>query len=378
MGNTLRHTRNAALALAVAASAPSHAQAQALSDRLAIHGYLSQGYAITNSLPLLGIPNDGTFDYRRVALLFRFKATPNDAFVVQIANRRLGESPLNDYTPEVQLDWAFYERKFGDHTLLRVGKAPIPMGISNETRFQGTLLPFYRVPVGFYSEGGFTSETLNGVVVTRKINPASSWLLSATLFAGEFDYLQALSVPATDNTPGTYVVGPARARNLLGTQLWLQTPLKGFRVGAGADRREDEGVLTEQISGSGATTEIWGSLDGNFDKLLARAEMRRTAFGRGGSVYKTAYAQLGYRFIDSFLVTGQADATNVDTPIPGGIYKLPYNRDYAIGAAYTFEPNIVGKFEFHDADGYSNESPVNFVGAPIESQYFILSLSVAF
>ena len=317
---------------------------------------------MTSSLPLLGIPNDGTFDYRRVALLFRFKATPNDAFVVQVANRRLGESPLNDYTPEVQLDWAFYERKFGDNTLLRVGKEPIPMGISNETRFQGTQLPFYRVPVGFYSEGGFTSETLNGVVLTRKINPASPWLLSATLFAGEFDYLQAASLPATDSTPAAYIVGSARARNLLGTQLWLQTPLTGFRIGAGADRREDEGVLAEQISGSGATTELWGSLDGNFDKLLARVEARRTEFGRGGSVYKTYYAQLGYRFTESLMVTTQVDVTDVGIAIPGGVFKLPYDRDYAIGTAYTFAPNVVGKFEFHDADGYSNETPLNFLG----------------
>ena len=73
---------------------------------------------------ILGIPNDGTFDYRRVALLFRFKATPNDAFVVQLANRRLGESLINDFTPEVQLDWAFYERRLGDNGTLRIGKAP--------------------------------------------------------------------------------------------------------------------------------------------------------------------------------------------------------------------------------------------------------------
>lgn len=47
---------------------------------------------------------------------------------------RIGEggSLVNDFTPELQLDWAFYERRFGDNTLLRIGKAPIPMGISNE------------------------------------------------------------------------------------------------------------------------------------------------------------------------------------------------------------------------------------------------------
>jgi hypothetical protein len=377
MGTTRRHTRNAVLALAIA-SASSQARAQALSDRLTIHGYLTQGYATTNSLPVLGIPNDGTFDYRRAALLFRFRGTPNDAFVVQIANRRLGESPLNDYTPELQLDWAFYERRLGDNTSLRIGKEPIPMGISNETRFQGTLLPFYRVPYGFYQEGGFTSETLNGAVLTRKLNPGSKWLVTGALFAGEFDYLQAGAVPATDSTPGVYLIAPARARNLLGAQFWLQTPLTGLRVGAGAARREDEGVFTELIAGSGATKDIWGSVDGNFDKLVARAEMRRISFGTNGALFRTYYGQLGYRVLETLLVTVQTDATDLTIPTPTGPFKIPYDRDNAIGAAYTFGPNVVGKLEFHDADGYQVEAPVNFYGPAIESHYLIASVSVAF
>lgn len=371
-------TRTAVAVVAVLAASAARTNAQALTDRLLIHAYLTQGYATTNSLPILGIPNDGTFDYRRAALLFRFKASPNDALVVQIADRRLGESPLNDFTPELQLDWAFYERRFGDNTTLRIGKEPIPMGISNETRFQGTLLPFYRVPFGFYSEGGFTSETLNGIVLTRKLNPASKWLVTGALFAGEFDYLQALSTPATESNPAAYVIALARARNLLGVQLWLQTPLTGFRVGAGADRREDEGALAALIAGPGATKEIWASVDGNFDKLLARAETRRSIFGSNGSVFQTVYAQLGYRFIDPLLVTVQADLTDVTTPLPNGHFKLPYNRDYAIGAAYSFNSYVVGKLEFHDSDGYQVEAPVNYLDSPIESHYVIASVSVAF
>lgn len=364
--------------VAALAISPAPSSAQGLPDRLIIHGYLTQGYATTNGPMILGIPNDGTFDYRRVALLFRFKATPNDAFVVQLANRRLGESLINDFTPEVQLDWAFYERRLGDNGTLRIGKAPIPMGISNETRFQGTLLPFYRVPFGFYSEGGFTSETLNGVIFTRKLNPGAVWLLTGSLFAGEFDYLQAASLPATDTTAAEYVVQNARARNLLGAQLWLQTPLKGLRLGAGAARREDEGALLDLISGSGATKDLWASIDGDFDRLTVRGEFRRLAFGSGGALYKSNYEQVGYRILEPLLVTIQRDATDVFTETPIGTIKIPYDRDQAIGVAYTFTPNVVGKLEFHDADGYTNEALVNFQGPPIENRYIILSVSVAF
>lgn len=362
-----------ALALLSTASA-----AQTLSDRLVIHGYLTQGYATTNEEMVLGIPNDGTFDYRRVAVLLRFKATTNDAFVVQLANRRLGESIINDFTPDVQLDWAFYERRLGDNTTLRIGKAPIPMGISNELRFEGTLLPFYRVPYGFYSEGGFTSETLNGAVLTRKLNPGSKWLVTGALFAGEFDYLAAASIPPTDSATGAYVVGPARARNLLGAQLWLQTPLTGLRVGAGAARREDEGALSEQITGSGATKDVWGSIDGSFDRLTARAEYRRLEFGRGGILYHTAYGQVGYRLTEPLLLTVQRDQTHLTVATPGGPLHIDFDADNAIGVAYTFAPNVVGKLEFHDADGYNVEAPVDYSAPAIESRYVIASISVAF
>jgi hypothetical protein len=378
MVRAFRHVRRSATFLAALAISATTSSAQGLPDRLLIHGYLTQGYATTKGEMLLGIPSDGTFDYRRVALLFRFKATTNDAFVVQFANRRLGESPINDATPDVQLDWAFYERRLGDNASLRIGKAPIPMGISNETRYQGTQLPFYRVPFGFYQEGGFTSETLNGAVFTRKLNPGSVWLLTASIFAGEFDYLQAGAAVETDSSQAAYLVAPARARNLLGTQLWLQTPLTGLRVGAGAARREDEGFFSEQISGSGATKDLWASIDGNFDRLTTRAEYRRLAFGSNGALFKTDYEQVGYRIIESLLVTVQRDATDLVIPVPAGKMKIPYDRDVAIGVAYTFVPNVVGKFEFHDADGYNVEAVTNYLAPPLENQYIILSLSVAF
>lgn len=80
-----------ALILAALATTATPAHAQAMVDRLSIHGYLTQGCATTSGPTILRIPNDGTFDYRRAALLVRFRGSPNDAFVVQIANRRRGK-----------------------------------------------------------------------------------------------------------------------------------------------------------------------------------------------------------------------------------------------------------------------------------------------
>ncbi|MBA2683356.1 MAG: hypothetical protein H0U66_02550 [Gemmatimonadaceae bacterium] len=356
----------------------ARSNAQGLSEKLLIHGYLTQGYATTSGPMILGIPNDGTFDYRRAALLLRFKAATNDVFVVQIANRRLGESEINHHTSELQLDWAFYEHNFGENTSIRVGKAPIPMGISNETRFLGTLLPFYRVPFGFYQEGGFTSETLDGAVVTHKFNPGSAWLVTGAAFAGEFNYLQTGAIPATENSPGQYLVVDGRARNLFGVQLWLQTPLPGLRVGGGAARRQDEGTISDQISGRGATRDFWGSVDGSFDRLTARAEYRNLTFGEGGAKYRTYYGQVGYRILEALSITVQRDVTDLDVPTQIGRLALKYDRDNAIGVSYMFAPNVVGKLELHDAHGYGDEVVVNYGDPAIHNRYSIASVSVSF
>ena len=379
MAHMLFRARCWVLALGALAAAPTPARSQTLTDNLAIHGYLTQGYSIADSHQIVGIPKGGTFDYRRAAILLRFKGTPNDAFVVQLANRDLGDSPTNALTSEVQLDWAFYERRLGSKTTLRLGKEPIPMGIFNETRYVGTLLPFYRAPFGFYEEGSFTSETLNGIVLARQITPASRWKLSGSLFGGEFEYLQSGTVPASPDAPATFIVTQANAKNVIGAQLWLQTPLSGLRVGLGGDRRDDYGQFYGNTSTTHGTKDWWASADGSFGRLTTRTEFRQFIFSQGGIRVWTYYGQVGYRILDALTVNLQRDVIDLNYKVPSGNLHIPYDRDNALGINYAFAPNIIAKFEVHNAKGFAVEEPVDVLGgAPLRSNYLITSLSVAF
>ena len=355
------------------------ARAQTLTDKLAIHGYLTQGYAIADSHQIAGIPHSGTFDYRRAALLFRFKGSPNDAFVVQLANRKLGESPTDAFTPDVQLDWAFYERRFGERTSLRIGKAPIPMGLFNETRYVGTLLPFYRAPFGFYEEGSFVSETLNGLVLTRQLIARSRWTLTGSLFGGGFDYLQSGTAANSDGTGAVYIVTRARAKNLIGAQFWLEPPVRGLRVGLGGDRRDDYGQFFGSTSSTHGTKDWWASAEEKLDRLTARAEYRQFIFNAGDMHVRSYYLQAGFRVLDELSVNVQRDVIDVDRAVPGGTLRIPYNRDNAVGVNYAFMPNIVAKFELHNSRGFTIEEPTDVIGgSPSRSNYLITSLSVSF
>jgi hypothetical protein len=379
MGRTLSRAVYGALVLTTLAVGTRAGHAQTLTDKLAIHGYLTQGYAISDSHQVVGIPVRGTFEYRRAALLVRFKGSPNDAFVVQLANRELGDSPIDDFTPEVQMDWAFYERRFGSKTTLRIGKEPIPTGIYNEVRYVGTLLPFYRAPLGFYQEGSYVSETLNGIVLAQQITPASPWKLSGSLFLGSFNYLQAGTVLAPGATAPTYAVTRAAARNVLGTQLWLQTPVTGLRAGLGGERRDDYGNFFGTTPSTHAGKDWWASVDGSFSRLTTRAEYRQFSFNDGSINVHTYYGQIGYRILDALTINVQRDAMDLRFAIPTGVQKIPYNRDYAVGVNYMFAPNIIAKFELHDSDGFTAEEPLNVLGdRAMVNDYLIASLSVSF
>jgi len=353
--------------------------AQSLSDKLTVHGYLTQAYAASDSHQVVGIPKNGTFDYRRAALLFRFKGTPNDAFVVQLADRELGESPIDNASHGIQLDWAFYERRLGSKTTVRIGKAPIPMGIFNETRYVGTLLPFYRAPLGFYQEGTFTSETLNGLVLTRMITPASQWKFSGSVFAGGFDYLQAGTVFDSAHPNPEYVVTQAVVKNLLGAQLWLETPLSGLRIGLGGERRDDYGAFNGATSSTHGTHDWWSSVDGSFDRLTARAEYRRFTFDDGTIHARTYYGQVGFRILESLAINVQRDVMDFRYSAPTFEFRIPYSKDNAFGLNYMFTSNIVGKLELHDAHGFSAEEPLDVLGGKaVQNNYLIGSVSVSF
>jgi hypothetical protein len=199
------------------------------------------------------------------------------------------------------------------------------------------------------------------------------------LFGGGFNYLQAGTVLAPGDTAPKYTVTPATVRNLLGAQFWLQTPVTGLRAGLGGERRDDYGNFFGATPSTHASKDWWASLDGSFDRLTTRAEYRQFSFNDGSINVHTYYGQIGYRILDALTINVQRDAMDVRFAMPTGVLKIPYNRDYAVGVNYIFAPNIVGKFEVHDSDGFTAEEPINVLGGrSLLNDYIIASLSVSF
>jgi len=340
-------------------------------QRLVIHGYFSQAYANSEDHQLIGVPDDGTFDYRRMALLFRGNLTSKDSLVVQLAQRRLGDSPTMALEPDVKVDWTFYEHRFSTGTSVRVGRIPNPLGIYSEIRYVGTLLPFYRAPYNFYQEGSFTSENVDGLRVTQAIAANRPWNAEISVFGGGFSMIESYAGQ----------VNEAHTNNALGGQLWVNTPVDGLRLGLGGDFFDTKNTI---LSSSGQ--DQWKTWIASFDlsrtRFRLRSEYSEIHIKQAEFVDKAFYVYGGLNLTDKLVAHAQYDDSKAILGKGEATVELPqFYRDTTLGLSYAFRPSIVAKTEYHFAKGRLIEDeavPLGPSQGPFKGNYYILSLSASF
>ncbi len=338
-------------------------QPESSEPRVVIHGYLAQAFAISSGYQVLGIPKDGTFDYRTAALQVRATMTPKDSFVIQLSQERLGESPVMAVRNEIDLDWVFYERELGAGTSLRAGKVRIPFGVYNEIRLVGPLLPFFRPADAFYGEGSYVVSSINGAVLSKSLFAAHRFGLDADLYGGEWSFLQADRATR------------AHAKKGLGGQLWLNTPLRGLRFGL-AGHRSTWSNSIDAPPGAKVRHNRWAaSVDGSFEPFRLSAEYAEDTFA--GAEAAASYALVSWHVTEKLSLNLQASQAHLTLGEAGFDEQL--SRDYAAGLSFAFRPDLVAKVENHWARGRQFEEPgVTIFAPPLTTNYLIISLSTLF
>lgn len=354
--------------------APGAGQTGAL-ERLSVHGFLTQAYGISDGHQRLGVTSHGTADYRVAALQFRYDASDRDAFVIQLSHERIGHSPLARLEPEVDLDWVFYERRFGANTTARVGKIRSPVGIYNEIRDVGTLLPMYRPPVTLYGEQFYTSETLDGVMVSQRV-PLGDWSLEVDGFFGGWEYVQF------DLESFAQVDGG------LGTQVWLETPVRGLRLGGSAVRYTSRDILGAPEDFEDPQVLWRAALDGTFPRFFVRAEAFHVAFGAEEVGYmgeaQGYYGQASFSVTDRLGLVAQAEFTDLAVEVTADPQPFSFDdnidRDLGFGVQYRAWPNVLLKLEGHRYRGYGIEDEFRLLGLTDRANvtYGLFSVSTSF
>jgi hypothetical protein len=364
----LRHAIALSAVWSLLAAFWAPASGQTLGDGVSVHGFMTQAFGATTQHQLIGLSPTGTADYRVAALQFRYDADQRNVMVVQFSHERLGRSPIGDAEDDVVLDWIFYEHWFDDLTVARVGRIRMPIGIYNEIRDVGTLLPFYRPPESMYGEQTYAAETVDGLMIGRRV-PLGAWSLSAEAFYGSWQYLQR------------DLATNARVDGGLGGQLWIHTPLEGVRVGGSYVRLDASGSI-DSAPGTKERYQLWrGSVEGVFSRFNLRAEYVYNDFEAGNA--RTYYAQAGLPLTDALSLIGQAEFRDLRVSVPAPVpltADVPLDRDYAVGIRYSPWPTLAFKLEGHRYRGYSTEdvAPSIFGDDPRSLHYALFSVSTSF
>jgi hypothetical protein len=380
----MRLTLRALTLAALVAAAPAAAQdTDGPLARVSVHGFLSQGYARGWEGQVYGASTDGTTDYRTAALQVRYDADENDNFLIQFNHERVGSSPMYRSKPVVDLDWAFVEHRFTPGTSVRVGRVKLPVGIYNETRKVGTLMPLYRAPMAVYTDVVLTSESLDGIAVGRH-SEGGAWGVDLDAYYGGWRYRQ------------TDFEVEGQIRNAVGGQAWIHTPLSGLRLGLGG-RRFDSDYYADV--GAADNTQQRGthwqaSLDGTFARGFVRGEYQETrvksvgANSTGSATrFRSFYGQVGVTPLPRLTLVGQAEKllARYDVTQPAAMtFDNPAIRDVAAGARFAFRPDLVAKAEYHWTEGIHYEDgagdfTTRFVAnAQRRMRYGIVSVSYAF
>jgi len=346
--------------IAVLALLPAAALGQEVPDwlfRLSIHGYISQAYAVSDDHQILGIPTNGTTDYRDLALQFRYDQDRKNAFVLQLRQERLGDSPRQ--RDDVEIDWAFYQRNVSDRLTLKAGRIPLPLGIFNEAGGPATTSPFFRPPTEFYDRR-YTSKTLEGVLGSLALGAPGGWSFDVDGYFGQWKVDYDDGAEQSD------------ARNAWGGQVWANTPLPGVRIGGGAYRCEVEppdGARVDYFM-------LHASVEADLHRWRLASEYMSGNLDQGGR-YRAWYAQAGYQVTRRVSIHARGAVSRITTPDED--YDTPLSEDLALSINYAVHPAIVFKLEGHTNQGILREdTPQTLSASPSETRYLIASVVASF
>lgn len=365
------YTHHALLAALLLLSAIPATAADDWTDRLTISGYFTQGFAVSDGLQILGITDEVTGDYRTGALQFRYEMSDKDLFVLQMDHERLGDSPSQPLRDDLGVDWFFYQRELGPTTTVSVGRVPLPIGIYNEIKDVGTLLPFFRASTSIYGDGTWTTESIDGIVLKHEFAGSSDWSLETSLYYGDYERIEDdTSIQAVEVVPVT---------NTVGVQLWLNTPVSGLRFGFGANRYDVTGGLFLPPGVTDTQEDMYFSIDADFGRVALRSEYYDDQYE--GGFWKGWNTELFLRATDQWTFIAAYDKGDLKFTVPFfAVFDEEWSNDFALGANYAVRPDLVLKLEYHWHEGYDIEGQNvdSFFGPQLEVEYAIASVSVHF
>jgi hypothetical protein len=211
-----------------------------------VHGYLSQGFMISNKNNFLADTERGTFQFNELGINFSTELTDKLRVGIQVAARDLGDLG-ND---KVIIDWAYADYRWRDWLGIRVGKIKLPIGFYNKTRDLDMLRIFILLPQGIYWEAYRDASTsMRGISAYGEIPLKGLGDISYQVLAGTKDIEK--DGGTTKGVEGGTMVKVEKydvGKTFFLAIIW-ETPLQGLRIGLSRENSQMKtyGALTADI-----------------------------------------------------------------------------------------------------------------------------------
>jgi len=128
-------------------------------ENIHIHGFISQGYMVSDRNNYLADTSTGTLEFNDAAINISKQFFPTFHIGCQLYTRDIGDVGNH----KVEIDWAFADYRMTDLIGFRLGKIKIPHGLYNETRDIDMLRTYIFLPPVYYDISRSTINAMNGI-----------------------------------------------------------------------------------------------------------------------------------------------------------------------------------------------------------------------
>lgn len=197
-----------------------------------IHGFVSQGLLYSSSYNYLGDTKAGSLQFTEMGINAAFNPFPRTRIAIQGFDFDVGD--VNQYQPF--LDYALIEYTFNDYLGVRAGRVRRPGGIYNAIQDIDLARTSVLLPQGIYDcRWRDFSASLDGVDVFGNIPLNAAGSLSYEVYAGFISMANNGGVARQiENGLPPAPIGKFNGMDqceIIGSQLWYNTPVDGLRAG---------------------------------------------------------------------------------------------------------------------------------------------------
>jgi hypothetical protein len=219
----LHHSRIASSVMLLATITAAHAE-----DPVTFHGFVSQGYLLTEGNNYLGqTESPGTLNFNEFAI--NATATPVDRLRlgVQIFARSIG----NYGSDEPEIDWAYANYQISNDLSITVGRFKIPHGLYNETRDVDVSRTEVFLPMSVYSTRlRDVYLAVNGAEVSATLPARMLGSFDASLYVGGQNLSNDGAVAMEYEDNGIQNISSIRLQRMAGAAVTWNTPVDGLRA----------------------------------------------------------------------------------------------------------------------------------------------------